>query len=431
MFVLQLTQSIGQTQPAKDDKSSDCGKPGATDKPGKADKLSKDDLKLILRTRKTIYTEFESQLLDKHSPYRYGHRPLDTGDRYALLEADQLLSNFLVKTDHSAAHILGGKQASENEPASESQLIRLAADDRGSILVARNTRLLGPLLSQLGLPSNAQSTDSYDSVWALKRNASFALRKVVSLLGLDSAPKSDRGPDSHVINQKVYSLDAYEKAISLLHNHFMRYYGFCKMFLLGSFVRKHPNNPPPTSIDFRIIVPSLQREHYAEHIQFAHECLQTPVIAIKDGQKRALPITFMLIEKEHFDSFAISDPAGLFSPGCSLLLDYGCAIPNLSVQVLNELKLACVFNNTVAVRETLTEVEVYKNQLRLRSKCNVPYYTHQLLEQIYGPISYLGATPKFSPEKMYPVNMTDALVDANMRMQDLLLGYRLSLESES
>ncbi len=397
MFVLQLTQSI---KPAK---------------------LTKDDLKSIPRTQKGVYSDFEHRLLSTYSPYRYSGVPVDAANRYALIEANQLLFDLLVKIDYSAA-----ARVNEKHPAISDYDRVLENENNG--LVAEKMKLLGPLLSQLGLPPNVPNSDSLDIIWKLKRTGSLALKSVIRLLGLDSIPDIFRAPDSKKIKTDAYSVEALHNASYMLTTHFKHYYEDCKLFLVGSFAHNHQQQILPSAIDFRVLIPILPRENYITHMEFAHGLLDSPISIYYDGRKTSVPITFMLVERDYFKSFALSDPANLFAPGNSLLMSWGCALPELPTGVRDELKLAGMFSSVVSLRESLTDVRAYQNPARLKAKRNAPYYAHLSLGHIFGPVDSLGGIKKFNAQHFDLPGVMGALIEANLQMQDVLLAYSEPLE---
>ena len=412
MFVLQLTHII------------------------RPDKLNKDDFKSVAQTKTGVYSDFEHRLLSTYAPYRYGGQPLDKTNRRALLEANQILFNFLVTVDYSAAGIVDKMPACTNNcpDIDENDIRGLTLENKNSGLVAEKIRLLGPLLADLGFPLKLSHGDSPDVIWKLKRVASFALNKAVSLLGMDFTPKF-RNPDLYLIKEEVYSPKALYGAIALLLDHFNKYYNACSMFLLGSFMRNHPPHRPPSGMDFRIVVPSLPQQYYSDHLHFAQSLLKSSPITIgKRGQETSIPVVFMLVEKEHFNSFALSDPNSLFSPGHSLLLDGDCAVPELPASVRyklgNELKLANAFISVINLREALADSEIYLNLPRLKSRRNALRYVRQALEHNFGIVTGVAETPKFPAEKLSPQKTFEALVEANLAMQEILLAYGPYLEAE-
>ncbi len=405
MFVLQLTHSISPVIHST---------PQA--------KLGKDDFKSIPRIRKSVYSDFECRLLSTYAPYRYGGLPLDKGNRRALLEADHLLFDFLVKIDYSAARMADKSPAfGEND---------LTLENKNGGLVAEKMRLLGPLLAQLGLHPNVPNFDQYDVIRKLKHAASLSLNQVVRLLGLDSIPELLREPNSCKNGKDAYSLQVLREASAMLAAHFRQYYGDYKMFLHFLFTHNSQAQASPSAIDSRILVPSLTSGNYSIHMQFARSILESsPLTTSHNGREMSIPVTFMLVERECFKAFALSDPANFFSPDNSLMPNFGCTIPSVPAAVRNELRMAGVFSNAVALREALVDIKICQNPARLKAKRNAPSYARHSLEQIFGPVPDLGGIPKFPAGKLGAKETMEALIEANLQMQDVLLAYGPHLEA--
>jgi hypothetical protein len=344
--------------------------------------VSREDLAKMASGKQVFYSKMDDELFADRVPHTYRKAPFNSGNREANLEANQLLVDFLIKIDYSAARMKAG-------------------------LVDEKLDILGQLLEELDARPNITSPrDSLQNIFELKERCSEALRTTVALMNLKTR-NIRREPDYEQRKGNTYDPIIADQAIANLAKKFGEQ---SQIFMCGSFVRK---DKTPSDIDFRVGLPVLLGDQYEHHIAYAS----------KAGTLRPFPITFMLIPEKHLYAFTISEIDRTMSPEESILANYGCSYMEAGQDDLQKMELVKVLMRGVMLREALADLSKYAFPARMKSYANMPYYAMKTLAKMFGTYESPQSVAKLSEEEMVVKNPADIFIEANLKMQEILSTY--------